>query len=333
MRAIRIEEPGSYHLVDVPEPDPGPGELVIAVRACGICGTDLHILAGEFPPTPYPIIPGHEAAGVVAKVGAGVTGHREGDRVAIDPSLFCGACEYCRINRGNLCTAWGAIGDTVDGAFAEFVRVPAANAYVIPDSMPFPTAALIEPVSCAVHALDRLGSVFGQELLILGAGTMGLILAQLLDGAGASSVSIVDINEDRVERARSFGCEAASEITGLRGGSGAGFDSVIEATGTSRAAETAVNAVRRGGTMMVFGVAPAGETIPIEPFRIYNEEITIIGSMAVLASYGRAVAAVADGFVDAERMVTGVFGLSEFSEALDVVRSGTGIKTQIDPTL
>jgi 2-desacetyl-2-hydroxyethyl bacteriochlorophyllide A dehydrogenase len=334
MRAIRIEEPGRFHLVDQPEPDPSAGGLVIEVGACGICGTDLHILAGEFPPTPYPIVPGHEAAGTVAKVGAGVSGFSEGDRVAIDPSLFCGTCDYCRDQRGNLCERWGAIGDTVDGAFAEFVAVPAANAYKIPDSMSFGAAALAEPVSCAVHALDRLDLRPGDRVLIYGAGTMGLILAQLLDRAGASQVSFVDKNPGRLDQVRRFGFNSVGPSTAaISDAPGRGYEKVIEATGVTAVAEQAINDVRKGGTLMIFGVTPVGETAAIEPFRIYNEEISVIGSMAVLASYGRAVQAVADGAIDADRMVTNVFDLEHFSEGLEAVREGIGIKTQIVPAI
>ena len=215
MRAIQILTPGRVAEVELPEPEPGPEDVVVAVGACGVCGTDLHILAGEFPPTPYPIVPGHEAAGTISAVGSAVVGLREGDRVGIDPSLFCGACHFCRLGRGNLCERWGAIGDTVDGAFAEFVKVPAANAYPIPDSMSFGAAAFVEPVSCAVHAVDRLQLRFGESVLIYGAGTMGLILAQLLRSAGASFVALCDTNASRLERAESFGFRSWARTTRL----------------------------------------------------------------------------------------------------------------------
>ncbi len=136
MRAVIWEEPGKLTVTEAADPAPGHGELVIQVGACGICGTDVHIADGEFPPTPYPIIPGHEFAGRVVARGEGVPdGWRDGERVAVDPSLFCGYCPACRGGRGNLCANWNAIGDTVNGAFAEYVAVPAANAYRIPDSV------------------------------------------------------------------------------------------------------------------------------------------------------------------------------------------------------
>ena len=332
MRAIQITKPGVLALVDLPDPVPDKGEIVVEVGACGICGTDLHIFDGEFPPTPYPIVPGHEAAGTIAGVGEDVVGFAEGDRVAIDPSLFCGTCDYCRNQRGNLCDRWGAIGDTVDGAFAERVRVPAASAYRMPEGMSFAAGALVEPVSCAVHALDRLALELGASVLIYGAGTMGLILAQLIRHAGAGQVFLVDTKRGRLDQAADLGFSSlGSCIEELDDRPRSGFDRVIDATGVASVVQDAVGVVRKGGTLMVFGVAPAGDTATFEPFRIYNQEITIVGSMAVLASYGRAIDLVAGGAVAAEKMVTRTAGLDEFSEALELVRQGVGLKTQIVP--
>ncbi|MDQ3870013.1 MAG: zinc-dependent alcohol dehydrogenase family protein, partial [Chloroflexota bacterium] len=300
--------------------------------ACGICGTDVHITDGEFPPTPYPIVPGHEFAGTVIATGPGVRDLREGQRVAVDPSLFCGSCRFCRVGRGNLCERWAAIGDTVDGAFAERVRVPVANAYPLPDQMPFWEAALIEPLSCAVHGLDRLQARSGDTVLVYGAGTMGLLLAQLARHGGAGLVAICDVNRGRLERAREFGFSAVGtsldEILAFAPG---GFDRVIEATGVTRVVESAFAAVGKGGTLLIFGVSPGGETASLEPFRIYNQEISVIGSMAVLHSFGRALELLRAGAIDAGRMVSHSFSLDEFPRALELVRRGGGLKVQVTP--
>src|ERR1017187_519604 len=203
MRAVVWQRPGQLKVTEVPDPAPGHGELIIQVGACGICGTDVHIADGNFPPTPYPIIPGHEFSGRVMALGHSVPGGwREGERVAVDPSLFCGYCPACRAGRGNLCANWNAIGDTVDGAFAEYVAVPAANAYRIPDNVDDSQGALIEPLSCAVHGLRRIGPVLGQDVLLMGAGTMGLLLLQLLARAGARSLTVVDRKASRLEPPR-----------------------------------------------------------------------------------------------------------------------------------
>ena len=206
MCSVIWEAPGQLTVTETADPAPGHGELVIQVGACGICGTDVHIADGEFPPTPYPITPGHEFAGRVVARGPGVPADwRDGERVAVDPSLFCGHCRACRSGRGNLCANWNAIGDTVNGAFAEYVAVPAVNAYRIPDGVDDAQGALIEPLSCAVHGLRRIGPVIGEDILLTGAGTMGLLLLQLLNMAGARSVSVVDRKAARLQAAKTLG--------------------------------------------------------------------------------------------------------------------------------
>src|SRR6266516_7721180 len=154
MLAAVIDKPNEIHVGQVPDPTPGPGEVVLKVGACGICGSDLNIAAGNFPPTPFPIVPGHEFAGEIVALGTGIDYLHEGDRVAVDPTLVCGHCDWCRVGRGNLCDNWGATGDTVDGAIAEYVAVPAYNCHHIPDSMTFQQAAVVEPLSCAFHAIQ-----------------------------------------------------------------------------------------------------------------------------------------------------------------------------------
>ena len=176
MRAAIIDSPRNVRVGNVADPTPGENELIIRVGACGICGTDLHIAEGEFPPTPYPIVPGHEFAGEVVALRSSIAQGRDqqgsaiaiGTRVAVDPSLYCGHCSFCRTGHGNLCLNWAAIGDTVDGAFAEYVRVPIANAYILPDAISYRAAALIEPTSCAVHGMHRLNPRSGDTFLIVG---------------------------------------------------------------------------------------------------------------------------------------------------------------------
>ncbi|WP_438296186.1 zinc-dependent alcohol dehydrogenase family protein [Streptomyces sp. HUAS TT7] len=330
MRALVVETPGTFSVQQVPDPVPGPGEVVIAVAAVGICGTDIHIVDGEFAPTPYPIIPGHEFTGVVVALGAEVNGVREGDRVAVDPSLFCGACHFCAIGRGNLCERWGAIGDTVDGAMAEFVKVPAANCHRLPESVDLAQGTLIEPLSCAVHGFDVLPRDLGAHYLIYGAGTMGLMMLQLATRAGAASVSVVDLNHDRLEVAGRLGADAVADRADAFERP-QGWEVVIDCTGVVPAIEDALSRVRRGGTFQQFGVAPSEATARFSPFRVYNDEITIVGSMAVVHSFGRAVELMGKGAVDADTMITHSFGLDEFPDALKAFREGAGRKIQIRP--
>ncbi|MFC5724505.1 zinc-dependent alcohol dehydrogenase family protein [Streptomyces gamaensis] len=330
MRALVVETPGTFSVQTVPDPVPGPGEVVVAVAAVGICGTDIHIVEGEFAPTPYPIIPGHEFTGEVVALGAGVSAVREGDKVAVDPSLFCGACHYCAIGRGNLCENWGAIGDTVDGAMAQYVKVPAANCHRLPENVSLAQGTLVEPLSCAVHGFDKLPRELGSHYLIIGAGTMGLMMLQLALHAGAASVSVVDLNPRRLEIARKLGADAA-EVSTDSFGRPQGWEVVIDCTGAVPAIEDGLRRVRRGGTFQQFGVAASGATARFSPFHVYNDEITIVGSMAVVHSFGRAVELMGKGVLDADTMITHSFGLEEFPEALRTFRQGTGRKIQIRP--
>lgn len=330
MRAVVIQEPGALSVVDVPDPAPAAGEIVVAPRAVGICGTDLHIIDGEFPPAPYPLIPGHEFAGEVVAVGTGVTGVRVGDRVAVDPSLFCGRCVYCSRQRGNLCTDWGAIGDTVDGAFAEYVSVPAGNACPVPESLTWAAAALVEPLSCVVHGLRRLAIRPGSELLIVGAGTIGLLLLQAARRSGAATVAVVDLDAGRRALASRLGADTvAGSVADLIAVRARGFEYVIEATGVPAAAAAAIDGLDRGGTMLVFGVSPAEAVVSVSPFRVYNDELTILGSMAVLRTFEPAVNLMLAGAVAADEMVTHTFGLADFGDAVAAVRGRAGLKVQI----
>jgi 2-desacetyl-2-hydroxyethyl bacteriochlorophyllide A dehydrogenase len=330
MKALVVSTPGTWSVIDdAPVPAPGPDEVLVQVKAVGICGSDLHILAGEFPPTPYPITPGHEFAGVVSELGADASRLSVGDRVAVDPSLFCAHCRYCQIGRGNLCANWGAIGDTVNGAFAEYVVVPEANAYHLPKHLSFAGGALVEPISCVVHGLHRLAIRAGSDLLIVGGGTIGLSLLQTAARSGATRVDVADVESSRLERALSLGASAvAASPAELVDQRGYGYEYVIDATGVPAAAQAALNALDRGGTLLIFGVAPEDGTVVVSPFRVYNDEQTILGSMAVLNSFGPALNMLAAGAVDVERMVTHQFSLDEFDEALATMRRRDGLKIQ-----
>ena len=331
MRALVLDHPGSFQVADVPDPTPQAGQVVVRVECCGICGTDLHILDGEFPPTPYPITPGHEFAGTVVARGADVKPDLPiGARVAVDPSLYCGYCRRCRAGRDNLCENWAAIGDTVDGAFAEFVAVPAVNAYRLPDHLDAQYGAMAEPLACAVHGIRRLGPVFGDPVVVIGAGTMGLMMLQLLLHAGAGPVAVVDRVSERLEVARKLG--AAQAVTDATALDPARFGVAVDATGVPEAIETAIGLLDRGGRMLVFGVSPAEAAIRVSPFRVYNDEITVTGSMAILRSFGQAVDLLASGSVDPRPLLSEPLSLDQWGEAVDRVRAGQGIKWHIRPS-
>ncbi|MEU4096285.1 zinc-dependent alcohol dehydrogenase family protein [Streptomyces sp. NPDC026673] len=329
MKAVVIAEPGTIELATVEDPAPGPRDVVVAVAACGLCGTDLHILQGEFAPT-LPIVPGHEFAGEVVAVGTAVTEVAVGARVAVDPSLHCGECHYCRQGRGNLCERWAAIGVTEPGGAAEFAVAPVANCVVLPDHVATADAALIEPLSCAVRGYDVLRSRLGAHVLIYGSGTMGLMMLELAKRTGAASVDVVDVNPERLATARLLGCDnaagAADEISRPRG-----WDVVVDATGNAAAIQDGLDRVGRGGTFLQFGVADYAARAVIEPYRIYNREITITGSMAVLHSYERAAELFAAGVLDPGVFISDRFPLTDYPDAIERFKAGIGRKILVRP--
>jgi threonine dehydrogenase-like Zn-dependent dehydrogenase len=288
---------------------------------------------GEFPPTPYPITPGHEFAGTVVAVASDVPAQMNlavGAKIAVDPSLYCGYCRKCRAGRGNLCENWNAIGDTVDGAFAEYVAVPAVNAHLLPESVDGQLGALVEPLACAVHGLRRLGPVFGDKVLLTGAGTMGLLLLQLLVHSGAGPVTVVDRVSDRLEVARKLG--AAHTVSDLKELADERFEIAVDATGVPVVVDGVAGLLDRGGRLLVFGVAPAEATMSLSPFRVYNDEITVTGSMAILRSFAPAVELIGSGAIDPRPLLSAPLPLDQFGAALQRVRSGQGIKWHIKPS-
>ena len=329
MKAAVITAPGQIAIEEVADPTPGDNDVVVKVAAVGICGTDLHIFEGEFAPK-LPIVPGHEMSGTVVAVGRSVTEIKIGDAVAIDPSLHCGECFYCRRARGNLCENWNALGVTYPGAAAQFLLSPKKNIHKLPKNVDLKSAALIEPLSCAVRGFDQLPRNPGSHYLIYGSGTMGLMMAELAKVNGAASVSIVDLNQDKLKTAKVLGftnlAKSADEFDQPRG-----FDVVIDCTGVTEAIKDGLKHVMPGGTFLQFGVANKGAKVEIEPFWVYNKEITIVGSMAVLHSFDRAVELFASGVLNADVMISDRYSLENYADALTAFKSGKGRKTIVLP--
>ncbi|MCC3654804.1 zinc-dependent alcohol dehydrogenase family protein [Streptomyces sp. S07_1.15] len=329
MRAAVIESPGKAVLATVPDPAPGPREVVVKVAACGLCGTDLHILQGEFAPS-LPLVPGHEFAGEVVGTGSAVSELKAGDRVAVDPSLYCQECRYCRTGRNNLCDRWAAIGVSAAGGAAEYALAPAANCVKLPDHVGLQDAALIEPLSCAVRGYDVLSARMGAHVLIYGSGTMGLMMLELAKRTGAASVDVVDISAERLATARKLGCSGSAAAAAELSRPG-GWDVVIDATGNAAAIQDGLGRVAKAGTFLQFGVADYATTAVIEPYRIYNQEITITGSMAVLHSYERAAELFAAGVIDPGVFISDRMPLERYPEALERFAAGEGRKIVVVP--
>ena len=334
MRAVAFHDQGVLALEERPRPTPGYKEILIETAAVGICGTDTHVFDGEFEGTVFPLVPGHEATGTIVELGEGVNDgvfdFRVGDKVAVNPSTTCGECEQCLNGRQNLCPRWNGLGVVAsDGAAQQFFTAPSTNVFRLQPETDIFEAALIEPLACAIRGWDVLPRRMGDHVLVYGAGTMGLLMAQLAHRAGAATVTIVDLNADRLTTAAECGIEL--RYTNADDADRDKWDVVIDCTGNIRAIEDGLTRVKPAGYFQDFGVAPADKTAQFSPFRIYRDEISIVGTMAVLNSFGRAVEMFEAGAINARAMISHSFTLDDYAEALEMFRRGEGRKLQIRP--
>ncbi|HEU0164580.1 MAG TPA: alcohol dehydrogenase catalytic domain-containing protein, partial [Thermomicrobiales bacterium] len=258
-------------VVERPEPVAGRGEVVLKVAASGLCGTDLHIAAGEYPLAKSPVVLGHEYAGEIVEIGPGVDGWTRGDRVVVDPNIPCGACRYCHDAKSHLCTDPQTLGVTIDGGLSQYSVVPVSRIYRIPDGLSMAAAALTEPLACALHAVDRANLRAGDTAVVLGAGPIGLLTAALLKTAGASQILVSDPQDVRRARVEEFGGIGITPDDVPVGDA----DVVMECVGRSQTMLAATQAVRAGGTVVWVGVAAPDATVPVNPYDIFRRELTI----------------------------------------------------------
>ena len=332
MRAIVFQSPGHVVIEERPVPEPGYKEIVIKPAAVGMCGTDTHVLDGEFDGTVYPLVPGHEVSGEIVALGEGTNTdkYHVGDHVVVNPSTTCGECEYCLNGHQNLCPQWNGLGVVAfDGACQEFFKVPQRIVYTLKPETDIYLAALIEPLACAIRGWDVLPRRLGDHVLVYGSGTMGLLMAQLAPRAGAASVTIVDVNEERLKTAAECGIDL--RYTSADDAGRKDWDVVIDCTGNLQAIEDGLTRVKPNGFFQDFGVAPADGTAKYSPFRVYRNEISIVGTMAVLNSFGRSVELFEAGAINAKAMVSDSFTLDDYSKAIEMFRKGQGRKLQIRP--
>lgn len=326
MKAIVYDAPRRWLYRDVPDPVPAAGEVTLRVTAAGVCGTDVHLDAGEFGPV-YPLTPGHEIAGVIAAVGPGVTGLAAGEPVALDNMIACGCCRQCRRARPQFCSSLRAMGVTDPGGFAEYVVAPAGKCHPAGDLEP-EVAALAEPVACVVHGLDILQLRPGSDVLVFGAGPTGLILAQLLRASGASRVTVAGRNPFKLELAAAYGAdEVVLMAAGADGPAVAsparlapdGFDVVIDATGSVDVLAGCAPLLGIGGTLFVYGMTPEAASLAVSPYDIFRRELTVKGSFSQAFSFDRALALLRSGRVRTEGMVTHRFSLADYGAAIEAV--------------
>jgi L-iditol 2-dehydrogenase len=318
---------GKMAIIERDIPQPKPGEVLVRIEYVGICGSDLHYYQtgriGDFVVKP-PFVLGHEAGGVVAETGAGVTHLKKGDRVALEPGKTCGHCEFCRSGKYNLCPDVVFFATPpVDGVFQEYAAHEAALCFKLPDTVSTLEGALIEPLAVGFHAALTGEARIGQTALVTGAGCIGLVSMLALKAQGISTVYVTDVVEKRLQKAKDLGAgevinaaerntaEAVRELTG-----GRGVDLVIETSGNEVSAAQAIESACKGGTMVFVGYSASGNmNLPISA--ALNRELTFKTIFRYRHIYPLAIGAVASGAVDIKRIVTDVFDFDDIQDAMD----------------
>ena len=320
MKALLLSEYRHLEVADLPEPVPGRGEVLVRVAACGICGSDVHGYDGSSGRRIPPIVMGHEASGVVARVGEGVNSVSEGDRVTFDSTVYCGECPQCLRGEVNLCDRRQVLGVSCgdyrrSGAFAEFVAVPARILYKLPDNLSYAEAAMLEAVAVALHAVSLVPIGSDSSGLVVGAGTIGLLVQQALRVAGCTRVFVADVDRSRLALSESLGATAAlysgdgllDRITSLTGGKG--VDVAVEAVGISQTVGAAINSVRKGGSVVLVGNIAPEVTIALQ--KVVSRQLRLQGSCASAGEYPRALELVSSRQIQVQPLITAVAPLAE----------------------
>lgn len=339
MKAVRLESIGNLFARDVDKPVPGPDDLLVRVEACGICGTDRHLLLGEFPSTP-PVTLGHEFCGIVEAMGTGVTGFKLGDRITGDPNISCGRCPQCMNGRVNLCRNLRAIGIHRDGGFAEYVIVPQKQAFSIPLDLDPVHGAFCEPLACCLHGIDMAEIKAGASVVVLGGGVIGLLTVQLARLAGATTVILSTRQAAKRKLAEDVGATATvdpsssdiiEEIAGPNGLVPGGVDVVIECAGVPETVQQTTRLAKAGGTVVILGVMPQGAKVELEPFDILFRELRVLGSFINPFVHRRAADLVASGAIELDKLITRRVTLDEAPEVIRHPAAAGEVKVLVIP--
>ncbi|MFC7335672.1 galactitol-1-phosphate 5-dehydrogenase [Haloferula chungangensis] len=331
MKALQLIGPSTFSYCDLERPVIGKDEVLVKVAACGICGSDIHGMDGSSGRRIPPLVMGHEGSGTIVEVGAGLEGWIEGDRVTFDSTVFCGECGYCQKGQINLCDARQVLGVSCqefrrDGAFAEFVAVPARVLHRLPDGITFEEAAFAEPVGVALHAVNRVAPEKGDSAVVIGAGLIGLLVVQSLKRAGCAEVYAVDRDAGRLKLAEELGAsagwladdEVAEKI--LAATEGKGVDIAMEVVGASPTVNLAVKSVRKGGKVGLVGNLAPEVTFPLQA--AVTRELSIFGSCAIAGEYPEALDAIAKGEINVASLTSAVVPLKEGADWFARLASG-----------
>jgi L-iditol 2-dehydrogenase len=338
MKQAVMTAPGIIDMRDVPPPAAGQGEVLMRTRRIGVCGSDIHVYHGLHPYTSYPVVQGHEVGGVIEAVGEGVTGFALGDKVTFMPQVTCGECYPCTHGMIHICESLRVMGFQTGGAGQELFVLPAANVLKLPESFALDQAALIEPMAVAVHALARGGGVEGKHVLVLGAGPIGNLVAQVARESGAKAVMITDVSPYKLEKARECGIpftvNPAAENLGdaLRRDFGPQrADLIVECVGVEATMTDAIQVARKGTAIVIVGVFGAKPQVDLG--LVQDRELTLIGTlMYQRRDYERAISLAAGGAMRLEALITHRFPFERYLDAYHVIEHANGeyLKVMID---
>jgi L-iditol 2-dehydrogenase len=330
MKAVVIRTPNRAFFRDEADPSAGDGQVLVKVGAAGICMSDVETLRGTRPAAyvKYPVIPGHEWCGTVVEVGPGVEGLATGDRVAVEGHNFCRTCAWCKRGETNLCASYNEFGFTLPGGFAEYVAVRADLAHPFAKTLPFESAAMAEPLACVVHGAQRAKVQAGDTVAVMGPGTLGLLAVGWAAMARPAHLVAVGVDRANEALARKMGAtdyltvdeEPAARLRGMTGGAGA--DLVFEAAGSEKALPVAIDAARRGGTVVILSIVGSGRPMPLEANVFCLKDLRIHGVFAYTTrSFEQALRLVESGRLDVRPLVTHTFPLRDFQKAFDLLRN------------
>ena len=320
--------------------EPGPHEVLVENKSCGICGTDVHIYHGEKGSAEVhpPVVLGHEFSGIVAKVGSAVTDVKVGDHVTLDPNIYCGKCMPCRMGKKQNCENLFALGVNVNGGFAQYALCPDTQCFKVREDMDFDVAAMAEPLACVIHGIDQAGIRPGQTVLVVGGGTIGLLMVQMAKLSGASQVILSEPIELRRKIGTEVGADATihpleedvperiREITGRDG-----VDVVIECVGKPFAAEQAFAAAGFGATVLLFSVPAVDATVALPLFDVYKKELHVVGSIINPDTHQRAVNLLNAGCLEIKKLITHVYDLEHLEDAILMQMNSESIKVVVHP--
>ena len=343
MRALVLTAPNRFEIQDYPVPEIGPNEVLLKIAACGICGSDVHGMDGSTGRRRPPIIMGHEASGVIAQLGDNVTGWAEGERVTFDSTINCGTCWFCRRGQINLCDHRQIIGVSSEecrrhGAFAEYVMVPHHILYRLPDSLSFQHAAMVEPVSVALHAVNRAGVCIGDTAVVVGTGVIGLLTVQALRAAGCGQIIAVDLDQKKLDLACKLGADeglrsdqvdVVAEVMRRTGGRGA--DVSMEVVGITPTVQMATACLRKGGQLTLVGILATKIEFPMQA--VVTRELTVTSSYISCGEYPVCLDLMARGAINVDPLVSAVAPLDDGAAWFQRLQAGNEglVKVILEP--